>query len=307
MEIEGRQAQGGRGTAADLQIYGEEPESLSEPGAGNQPALHQAEQPFLSVIIPAYNEERRLPQSLEKTLDWLQKQPFQSEVLVVDDGSEDATRTVVEECIIQRSQTPSLAETNQIQFRLIANAHRGKAFAVRTGMLAGQGKYLLFTDADLSTPIEDFDRLLVWLEQGYDIAIGSREGQGARRFNEPYYRHLMGRVFNLLVKAITFSRFQDTQCGFKAFTRDAGQELFHRVQLYGENSPKVRGAMVTGFDVEVLFLARKLDYRVREVPVQWFHVSGSKVNPLKDSLRMIADISKVRLNDWRGRYKQAKK
>jgi dolichyl-phosphate beta-glucosyltransferase len=309
MEIEGRQAQGqgGGGTAADLQRYDEEPESLSEPGAGNQPAQNRTEQPFLTVIIPAYNEERRLPQSLQKTLDWLQKQPFQSEVLVVDDGSEDATRSVVEECIARRSQTSPLDEKDQIQVRLLANAHRGKAFAVRTGMLAGQGKYLLFTDADLSTPIEDFDRLLVWLEQGYDIAIGSREGQGARRFNEPYYRHLMGRVFNLLVKAITFSRFQDTQCGFKAFTREAAQELFHKVQLYGENSPKVRGAMVTGFDVEVLFLARKLNYRVREVPVQWFHVSGSKVNPLKDSLRMIADISKVRLNDWRGRYKQAKK
>ena len=128
--------------------------------------------------------------------------------------------------------------------------------------------------------------------------------EDARRFNEPYYRHLMGRVFNLLVKTVTFSRFQDTQCGFKAFTREAAQVLFTKVQLYGENSPKVQGAMVTGFDVEVLFLARKLNYRVREVPVRWFHVSGSKVNPVKDSLRMIGDISKVRLNDMRGLYKK---
>lgn len=304
MEIEG---QPGQASSGGLQKYREEPERLSETGAGYEPHQHQTDNPFLTVIIPAYNEESRLPQSLQKTLDWLQQQPFRAEVLVVDDGSDDTTRTVVQNVIGRLSQSPISEDENRPQVRLIANAHRGKAFAVRTGMLEGQGKYLLFTDADLSTPIEDFSRLLVWLEQGYDIAIGSREGQGARRFNEPYYRHVMGRVFNLLVKAITFSHFQDTQCGFKAFTREAAQALFHKVQLYGENSPRVRGAMVTGFDVEVLFLARKLNYRVREVPVRWFHVSGSKVNPIKDSLRMIGDISKVRLNDMRGIYKQPPK
>jgi dolichyl-phosphate beta-glucosyltransferase len=305
MEIEGHQGSGV--TEANPQEYREEPGNLTEMETGDRPHRQQTENPFLTVIIPAYNEESRLPQSLQKILDWLHKQPFKAEVLVVDDGSEDATRSVVEEIISRQAQSPRLEDENQVQVRLIANAHRGKAFAVRTGMLEGQGKYLLFTDADLSTPIEDFDRLLVWLEQGYDVAIGSREGQGARRFNEPYYRHLMGRVFNLLVRSITFSRFQDTQCGFKAFTREVARDLFHKVRLYGENSPKVKGAMVTGFDVEVLFLARKLNYRVREVPVQWFHVSGSKVNPVKDSLRMIGDISKVRINDLRGLYKLPKK
>lgn len=297
METEGHQGQVGSG----LQAYREDPDRLSH--TGTEPGQPHTDNLFLTVIIPAYNEENRLPQSLQKTLDWLKNQPFQAEVLVVDDGSEDGTRTVVEKAIARFGETPSEEGENRPQLRLIANAHRGKAFAVRTGMLEGQGKYLLFTDADLSTPIEDFDRLLVWLEKDYDIAIGSREGTGARRFNEPYYRHLMGRVFNLLVKTVTFSRFQDTQCGFKAFTRESAQTLFHKVQLYGEDSPKVRGAMVTGFDVEVLFLARKLNYRVREVPVRWFHVSGSKVNPVKDSLRMIGDITKVRLNDWRGKYK----
>ncbi|MBN9388503.1 MAG: glycosyltransferase family 2 protein [Chloroflexi bacterium] len=303
MDIEGRQGQAGGGTAADLPADQEEPERLSDTGAGDAPRQAQTGQPFLTVIIPAYNEERRLPQTLQKTLTWLEQQPYRTEVLVVDDGSEDGTRRVVEETLDLYARTEDTTGFRP-HLKLIANAHRGKAYAVRTGMLEGQGKYLLFTDADLSTPIEDFDRLLAWLEKDYDVAIGSREGQGARRFNEPYYRHLMGRVFNLLVKTVTFSRFQDTQCGFKAFTREAAQVLFTKVQLYGENSPKVQGAMVTGFDVEVLFLARKLNYRVREVPVRWFHVSGSKVNPVKDSLRMIGDISKVRLNDMRGLYKK---
>ncbi len=275
---------------------------MTEMGAGNTPRQDQTGQPFLTVVIPAYNEEQRLPQTLQKTLDWLEQQPYRAEVLVVDDGSEDSTRTVVEDMLDNYSPGED-GPLNRPHLKLIANTHRGKAFAVRTGMLEGRGQYLLFTDADLSTPIEDFDRLLAWLDKDYDVAIGSREGQGARRFNEPYYRHLMGRVFNLLVKTVTFSRFQDTQCGFKAFTREAAQTLFHKVQLYGENSPRVKGAMVTGFDVEVLFLARKLNYRVREVPVRWFHVSGSKVSPIKDSLRMIGDIAKVRLNDMRGRYK----
>ena len=145
-------------------------------------------------------------------------------------------------------------------------------------MLEGRGQYLLFTDADLSTPIEDFDRLLAWLEKDYAVAIGSREGQGARRFNEPYYRHLMGRVFNLLVRTVTFSRFQDTQCGFKAFTREAARPFYKSPALRREQ-PEGKGRDGHGFCVEVLFLARKLNYRVREVPVRWFHVSGSKVNP----------------------------
>lgn len=277
---------------------------MTDRGAGSAPPQDRTAQPFLTVIIPAYNEEQRLPQTLPKILAWLERQPYQAEVLVVDDGSDDATRETVEDAFEHYSRSSEEGQDRPYpQFRLIANTHRGKAFAVRTGMLAGQGQYLLFTDADLSTPIEDFDRLLAWLEKDYDVAIGSREGQGARRFNEPYYRHLMGRVFNLLVRTVTFSRFQDTQCGFKAFSREAAQTLFQRVRLYGENSPQVRGAMVTGFDVEVLFLARKLNYRVREVPVRWFHVSGSKVSPVKDSLRMIGDIAKVRLNDMRGLYK----
>ncbi len=259
----------------------------------------ETEQIFLSVVIPAYNEALRLPATLGRALDWLEAQAYQSEVLVVDDGSEDATAQVVRGLEEARATGPKTS----CRLRLIPNEHRGKGYAVRTGMLAGQGRYILFSDADFSTPIEDVTRLLPCLENGYDIAIGSREGPTARRYNEPFYRHLMGRVFNLLVRVVTFSSFQDTQCGFKAFRREAAHDLFRRVQLYGEGSQTVQGAMVTGFDVEVLFLARKNGYRVREVPVQWYHVGGSKVSPVKDSLRMVRDILKVRLNDLRGLYK----
>ncbi len=273
-------------------------------GIGTEAAEKEAKtgELFLSVVIPAYNEESRLPESLQKILAWLDGRPYLSEVLIVDDGSEDGTAGVVERTIRAR-QAETEAGVVNCQLRLVANQHRGKGFAVRSGMLQGQGRYILFSDADLSTPIDDVEKLLPWLEQGYAVAIGSREGHEAHRYDEPFYRHLMGRVFNLLVRLTTFTGFQDTQCGFKAFTRAAAHDLFQAVQLYGENSQQVRGAMVTGFDVEVLFLARKKGYRVREVPVQWYHVGGSKVSPVKDSLRMVGDVLKVRLNDLRGRYR----
>lgn len=275
-------------------------ENLSEP-LNNTPLAKTADI-FLSLVIPAYNEERRLPITLESLVAWLELQDYNSELLVVDDGSEDATTEVASALIGQwREQQKSDKLRN---FELVRNQHRGKAYTVRTGMLRAQGNYVLFSDADLSTPIKDADKLLKWLKNGYDIAIGSREGQGARRYDEPFYRHLMGRVFNLLVRLVTRSPFQDTQCGFKAFRREAAQDVFSRLQLYGENAGRVKGAMVTGFDVEMLFLARKRGYKIREVPVEWYHVGGSKVNPVKDSLRMIRDILQVRLNDWRGLYKK---
>lgn len=269
---------------------------------GANPA--QTDELFLTVVIPAYNEEHRLPETLTKLVNWLEKQAYRSELLIVDDGSEDATAQVATAYIDSWTKQAGDPQTRRIAiFRLLANDHRGKAYTVRSGMLSGQGKYILFSDADLSTPIDDTAKLLVWLKDGFDIAIGSREGQGARRYDEPFYRHLMGRVFNLLVRLVTFSSFQDTQCGFKAFTRESAHDLFARLQLYGENSRRIKGAMVTGFDVELVFLALKRGYKVKEVPVEWYHVGGSKVNPVRDSLRMIKDILSVRINDLRGLYK----
>jgi dolichyl-phosphate beta-glucosyltransferase len=247
----------------------------------------------LSIVIPAYNEEHRLPESLDKIIAFLQTRDYSAEVIVVDDGSTDNTVGILEGFM---ARYPF--------FSSIKNNHRGKGHAVRTGMLAAQGTYVLFSDADLATPIDEVERLLAFLEDGYDIAIGSREGLGAQRINEPGYRHLMGRVFNLLVRLVAVGGFQDTQCGFKCFRREAAQDLFQRVQLYGAEAGLAKGGMVTGFDVEVLFLALKRGYKVKEVPVQWHYGANTKVNPLLDSARMFMDVLRVRLNDWRGKYNQ---
>ncbi len=250
--------------------------------------------PRLSIVIPAYNEERRLPATLERVAAYLARLPYPAEVIVVDDGSEDRTAEIAEK----------FATTLPARMRVIRNDHRGKGYTVRTGMLAAEGDYILFSDADLATPIEEWEKLHSYLEAGWDIAIGSREGLGARRVGEPWYRHLMGRVFNHLVRWVAIADFQDTQCGFKAFRREVAHDLFRRVQLYGEGARRVKGGAVTGFDVEVLFLARKRGYRIREVPVEWRYGANTKVNPVRDSIRMFKDVWAVRLNDWRGRYNQ---
>lgn len=250
--------------------------------------------PLVSVVIPAYNEERRLPQTLIRVYDYLASQNYPSEILVVDDGSTDSTTRVVETFARQH---PSV--------RLIKNDHRGKGYTVRTGMLAAHGHIVLFSDADLSTPIEDLEKLLPWFERGYDIVIGSREGVGAQRIKEPFYRHLMGRVFNFVVQFLTVRGIEDTQCGFKAFRDEVAQDIFSRMLLYGDNAKRVRGGMVTAFDVEALFIGYKSGYRIKEVPVQWRYGTETKVNPLKDSYRNFRDVVLVRWNDLRGLYNHA--
>ncbi|MGE5140943.1 MAG: dolichyl-phosphate beta-glucosyltransferase [Rudaea sp.] len=247
--------------------------------------------PLLSVVIPAFNEETRLPLTLRRVQDYLTAQSYPSELVVVDDGSSDRTAEVVGEFAAQNKNV-----------RLIRGEHRGKGYAVRTGMLAAHGHVILFSDADLSTPIEQIESLMPWFERGYDIVIGSREGTGAKRIAEPLYRHLMGRVFNFLVRLLAVPGIQDTQCGFKAFRDDVVQEVFSRVQLYGEKAPRIKNGMVTAFDVEVLFLGRKLGYRIKEVPVPWRYGTETKVKPLQDSWRNFRDVLTVRLNELQGRY-----
>jgi glycosyltransferase involved in cell wall biosynthesis len=259
---------------------------------------------YLSIIIPAYNETHRLPTSLTAASDYLNAQPWPAELIVVDDGSTDETCAIIRDFI---SQSATHSQQSKIQMHLISNDHRGKGYAVRTGMLAAQGQYILFTDADLATPITEVQRLLAYLEQGYDIAIGSREGLGAQRYGEPPFRHLMGRVFNSLVRAIVVGGFNDTQCGFKAFRHKAAHDLFGRLKIYGEETGTMRGPSVTAFDVEVLFLALWSGYRIKEVPVQWYYGTHSKVNPLIDSGRMLRDILRVRINAWRGMYDEGRK
>ena len=237
-------------------------------------------QPFLSIVIPAYNEERRLPGSLEKVLSFLQTRDYPAEVIVVDDGSTDNTVGIVEGFM---ARYPFVS--------IIKNDHRGKGYAVRTGMLAARGTYVLFSDADLATPIGEVDRLLAFLGDGYDIAIGSREGLGAQRINEPGYRHLMGRVFNLLVRLMAVGGFQDTQCGFKCFLDQAAIDLFSVQQLDGWT-----------FDVEVLYIALKRGYRIREIPIPWYHIPGSRIRVLPDSMAMFMDLFTIRRNWRRGEY-----
>ncbi|MBA3534808.1 MAG: glycosyltransferase family 2 protein [Ardenticatenales bacterium] len=255
------------------------------------------QRPFLSVVIPAYNEARRLPGNLQKVLDFLRTQPYSFEVLVVDDGSSDDT---VAQCQAIAQGDPCVT--------IIENPHYGKGYTVRTGMLAATGEIVLFTDADLSVPIEDVNTLLPWFERGYDLVFGSREGGGtSQRVGEPFYRHLMGRVFNTLVQLLAVRGVQDTQCGFKAMRCEVAQDVFPRLLIHDGSQGPIDHPMVTAFDVELLFLAQKVGYRLKEVPVQWFYGTESKVSALQDSWRNLNDVLKVRWNDLRGRYNGIKR
>jgi dolichyl-phosphate beta-glucosyltransferase len=238
------------------------------------------ERPLLSIIVPAYNEERRLPQTLPRIVEFLRAQEYPGEVIVVDDGSADSTAGVVEEIA---AAAPVV--------KLIGNEHRGKGYAVKTGVLAAAGDYIFLCDADLSMPIEEVAHFLPPALEDYDVAIGSREVEGARRYDEPDLRHLMGRVFNTLVRLLAVRGFEDTQAGFKCFAREAAHEMFPYQTMDG-----------FGFDVEILFIAQKRGYRIVEVPINWYYMSNSRVSPVSDSLRMFREILQVRVNDWRGLY-----
>ncbi|WP_227762450.1 dolichyl-phosphate beta-glucosyltransferase [Zhaonella formicivorans] len=231
---------------------------------------------FLSVIIPAYNEEKRLPGTLERIHQYLQKKGFAYEIIVVDDGSRDKTVWVAEEF-----------KKKDSNLRIVKNPRNmGKGFTVRNGMLNGRGRYLLFTDSDLSTPIEEFDRFLPRFEQGYDIVIGSRAlRDSVIKVSQPWYRVFMGKTFNLIVRTMFWTRIKDTQCGFKCFTREAARAVFPRQTVWG-----------FGFDVEVLFIARKLGYKICEFPVEWSDSPDTKVNAIKDSAKMFWELLKIRLN-----------
>jgi dolichyl-phosphate beta-glucosyltransferase len=246
--------------------------------------------PALSIVVPAYNESKRLPSTLEAIRQYALRSTSSVEVIVVDDGSDDETLSIA------RSFQPESAA-----YRVISAPHRGKASAVRTGVLAASGATILFTDADLSTPIDYADHLMTAIEAGADIAVGSREGAGARRVGEPGYRHVMGRVFNGIVRTLAVPGIEDTQCGFKAFRGPVAHDLFNRARLY-LGDEVVAGPRVTGFDVELLFLARRDGLTIVEVPVYWKHVPGSKVRPFRDALAMLWDVVHVRYFAARGRY-----
>jgi glycosyltransferase involved in cell wall biosynthesis len=246
---------------------------------------------YLSIVVPSYNEKTNLRKGvLDKIEHFLSKQKYLSEVIIVDDGSTDGSIALVEE----------FAEDNP-RFRLVKTSHFGKAGAVTAGMLKAKGDYVLFMDMDQATPVEEAAKLLPFVGE-YDIVIGSR---GSKRQGDPWTRLLMARGMMVLRSVIVGLRgIQDTQCGFKLFRKSVSDELFGKLQKFHNGYKQISGSSVkAGFDVELLFLAQKLGYKVKEVPVEWFYVESRRVSPIKDSLEAVEDLTRIRLNDFLGKYK----
>lgn len=235
----------------------------------------------LTVVVPAYNEASRIDASLTRILEYLNASPSSSELIVVVDGSTDDT--------LRRAEA---AQPGRVSLRVIhSHVNHGKGFAVRQGMLAARGRYVLFSDTDLSTPIEEAGRLVTAIEEGADVAIGSRSLAGSDvRVRQPLWRESMGRAFNWFVQRLALPGIIDSQCGFKCFRREAARRLFERQRLDG-----------FAFDVEVLYLARVFGYRIVEVPVVWIDEPNSKVHPVRDSAQMLLDLARIR---WRIRHGQ---
>ncbi len=230
----------------------------------------------LSVVIPAYNEETRIQRTLERTVEYLDTSPWKPyEILVVSDGSTDQTESIVK----------AFAQTHP-QVKLLAyQPNRGKGYAVRYGILRAQGEWVLFSDADLATPIEELEKLAPYLEGGYAVAIGSRPLRDSQLVvRQPFYREMAGRAFNKVVQLLAVRGIHDTQCGFKLFTRESAQAIFSLCRLDGFS-----------FDFEALYYARRLGYSIAEVPIRWMHQEGSKVRMLRDGLRMLRDLVWLRL------------
>ena len=235
---------------------------------------------FLSIIIPAHNEENRLPKALEQVLRFLKEQPFTSEVIVVENGSADKTLEVAQKFAGKHENVH------------VIQSERGKGAAVRRGMLEAQGKYRFMCDADLSMPVEEITKFIPPALEDFDIAIASREAKGAVRYNEPSYRHLGGRGINFLIQLFILPGLNDTQCGFKCLRADVAEKLFNLQTLSGWS-----------FDIEILYIARKHGYRVQEIPIHWYHDAETKVRALPDAIRMFQDIFRIHANARRGAYK----
>ena len=236
--------------------------------------------PFLSIIIPAYNEESRLPETLEQIVAFLQEQSYSSEVLVIENGSSDKTYEIAHEFAGRYK--------NLYAFR---EEQRGKGNAVKRGMLEARGEYRFLCDADLSMPIAEVNHFLPPHLTGFDIAIGSREAPGAIRYNEPEYRHLGGRLINFAIRMLILPGLQDTQCGFKCFRAETVKDIFPYQRISGWS-----------FDIEILFIARKRGYKIIEVPIHWYFNLETKLRAVKDALRMLGDIFLIHVNNLRNRY-----
>ena len=238
------------------------------------------QQPFLSIIIPAYNEEARLPDTLQKVGVFLCDQAYTAEVLVVDNNSTDQTAEIILDFSNQFSFIKGLFEKNP-----------GKGAAVRCGMHQAQGEFLFMCDADLSMPIEEVNQFLPPRLEGFQVAIASREAPGSIRFDEPLSRHLGGRLMNWLIQLFILPGLNDTQCGFKCFTRESARDLFEKQTLIGWS-----------FDIELLYIARQRGYKIIEVAIPWIYRQESKVHAVQDALKILLDIRSIRLNHAQGMY-----
>ena len=236
--------------------------------------------PLLTIIIPAYNEEQRLPTTLPQVADFVEAQDYPADILVVDNASTDRTSDIVR----------AVAAEHPI-ISLLYQPIQGKGAAVRKGMLEGRGEYLFICDADLAMPIEEVNKFLPPTLSDYDVAIASREAPGAVRYHEPWYRHLMGRAFNLLVRLLAVPGIQDTQCGFKCLRREAARDIFTIQKIDG-----------WAFDVEILHIARRRGYRIVEVPIHWYYGEGSRVSPIRDSINMLIEVLRIRRTGRSGLY-----
>ena len=250
----------------------------------------------LSIVIPAYDEEARLGGTLRAIDAWAASRNGWVEVVVVDDGSSDATLQVA------RTWAQADVRVAHLVPVVLDEPHRGKGAAVARGMLAARGAVRLFMDADLAVPLAFVERIVEEVRRGADVVIGSRELAQSQRYDEPWRRHALGRGFNWLVGRLAVSGFRDTQCGFKGFSADAAEDVFTRVRLYPAGGRTIKGERVTAFDVELLAISRRRGWQVIEVPIEWRHVPVSKVRPLADAVLMLLDVLKVRWHVARGSY-----
>ena len=238
---------------------------------------------FLSVVIPAHNEENRLPKALEQVLGFLKNQSFTYEVIVIENGSTDNTLATAQKYADEHEQVR------------VIQSERGKGAAVKLGMLEAKGEYRFMCDADLSMPVEEIAKFIPPALEKFDLAIASREAKGASRYNEPSYRHLGGRGVNLMIQALILPGLNDTQCGFKCFRADVAEKLFSRQTLHGWS-----------FDIELLYLARQYSYDIHEVPINWYHDTDTKVRALRDAIIMVQDIFRIHANARRGIYDETR-
>lgn len=235
---------------------------------------------YLSVVIPAYNEELRIFPTLRRLYEYLRENFRDFEIIVIDDGSKDGTSAMVGEI--------SLSNVSLIRHPF----NRGKGAAVRDGILSSKGSLILISDADMSTPIEEIEKLILFIDKGFDIVVGSRGLKKSEiTVRQPWYRETMGKIFNIFVRALLIRGIKDTQCGFKLFKADTAKKIFGKCRIKGFS-----------FDVEALFLARKMGYKIKEVPIRWLNSPDSRVRIIEEPAKMFADLLRIRLNSIMGRY-----